>query len=126
MTMNDESVMKLSNIGSNIKYFRSLRGLTQKEVAEAASISLSFYKSLESSNDSAPSLETLMGICMALEVPIDFIVKDCGIRLFSDYASDFMLKKIQKFDGLEHKVISDSISSLFKLITESEDSENNQ
>lgn len=114
--MEDIPAMSLSNIGQNLKYFRNLRNMTQREVADIAHISLSFYKSLESTSDSAPSLETLMGICMALEIPLDFIVKDCGIRLFSDYSNSLMLTKLQQFDEKEQESISKMILTLYEIL----------
>ena len=114
--MSEDNTMKLSNIGQNLKWFRKMRSMTQKEVAEAAHISLSFYKSMESTNDAAPSLETLMSICMALNIPLDVVVKDCGERLFSDYANSVLVMEIQKFNIQENEAISKLIMTLYETI----------
>jgi len=109
-----ECKMEIKNIGANLKYFRRLAKLSQEKVADMAGISRSFYKSLESTNDAAPSLSTLMSICTILNVPLDFIVKDNGIRLFSDYAQSEILKQIQNQSDEYNAIYSDVLLTLYE------------
>jgi len=56
-------------IGSNIKYFRERRKLTQPELAELAGISLSYISKLEAENcEKSVSISTLNSIANALDV----------------------------------------------------------
>lgn len=111
---NCEAKMEIRNVGSNLKFFRNLTGLSQEKVADQAKISRSFYKSLESTNDSAPSLSTLMSICTVLKIPLDFVVKDCGIRLFSDYANSEILKQIQNQTDEVNAIYSAALLALYE------------
>lgn len=110
----DDYKMSIKNIGKNLKFFRRISGLSQEQVATCSKISLSFYKNLESANDSAPSLSTLISICTVLKVPIDFILKDCGERLFSDYVNSVIVKQIQQQDEFCNSIYSDVLLSLYE------------
>ena len=58
-------------IGLNIAYYRRLKGLTQIQLAEAAGISRTHLSNIEAPNAlKAISLETLMDIADALEIPV--------------------------------------------------------
>ena len=121
--LNLDGEMKLVNIGQNIKHFRKLRGLTQEKVAEIANISTGYYQSLESRNEESPSLETLMKICMALNVPIEFIVKDCGIELFQDFC-DYKIKTEIK-NSKTKKLVSSALLNIYDFLNDLEDNDRN-
>ena len=112
--------MSIINIGKNIKHFRKLRGLTQEKVAEMASISTGYYKSLESKNEESPSLETLMNICMALDVPMEFIVKDCEIEVFQEFCN-YRIKNEIKASPQTRKLISASLFTIYDFMNETDD-----
>lgn len=57
-------------IGKNIKKYRNLKGLTQRELAEALLLSDSFIAKLESVTHQTISIDTLEQISKVLEVPI--------------------------------------------------------
>lgn len=60
-------------IGSRIRKYRKLRGLTQKELAEKVEISKSFMSFIESEKNK-PSLENLNKIAKVLNVSVDVLV----------------------------------------------------
>jgi len=122
----DINKMSIANIGKNIKNFRNLRKLTQEKVAEMANISTGYYKSLESKNEEAPSLETLMKICMALDVPLEFIVKDCGVELFQDFCN-YRIKNEIKGSPKSKSLICSALFNIYGFLNdyEEDDSEKN-
>jgi putative transcriptional regulator len=56
-------------IGLNILYYRKERGMTQADLAERANISRQYAQRIETAV-AAPSLDTLLDIADALEVPV--------------------------------------------------------
>lgn len=64
-------------IGLKISYYRKLRGLTQEELAEEIDKNTSFIGAIEAPNvNRAPSLDTLLDIAAALEVPPYKLLKE--------------------------------------------------
>ena len=115
--------MNIANIGKNIRHFRKLRGLTQEKVAEMADISTGYYKSLESRNAESPSLETLMKICMVLDVPMEFIVKDCDIELFQDFCNYRLMTAIK--DSPSKSLVCAALFNIYDFLNGFEDNEEN-
>lgn len=61
----------LLKLGLNIRYYRTLRGLTQKELAERSRISPGHVAKLENPNYViSPSVNVLFRIAAALRVPM--------------------------------------------------------
>lgn len=61
----------LLKLGLNIRYYRTLRGLTQKELAERSRISPGHVAKLENPNYViSPSVNVLFRIATALRVPM--------------------------------------------------------
>lgn len=59
-------------LGLNIAYYRKLKGLSQLQLAEAVGISRTHISNIEAPNmPTSLSLETLMDIADALEVPAE-------------------------------------------------------
>lgn len=59
-------------LGLNIAYYRKLKGLSQLQLAEAVGISRTHISNIEAPNmPTSISLETLMDIADALEVPAE-------------------------------------------------------
>ena len=64
-------------IGKNIKKYRKIKGLKQRELAEALYLSESFIAKLESTTHQTISIDTLEDIAEVLECDIrDFFNKD--------------------------------------------------
>ena len=64
-------------IGNNIKKYRIVKGLTQRELAEKLLLSESFIAKLESITYQSISIDTLEQIAEALDVDIDrFFIKE--------------------------------------------------
>lgn len=55
-------------IGQNLLLLRDSKGLTQRDLAQAAELSLAGYKKIESGQTSAPQYRTLKSLARALEV----------------------------------------------------------
>lgn len=63
-------------VGKNIKKYRKLRGMTQRELAESLLLSESFIAKLESITYQSISIDTLKQIADTLDVDIAFFVID--------------------------------------------------
>lgn len=62
-------------LGLNIAYYRKLKGLSQIQLAEAVGISRTHISNIEAPNmPTSISLETLMDIADALEVPVESLL----------------------------------------------------
>jgi transcriptional regulator with XRE-family HTH domain len=57
------------NLGKNIKFFRSLRGLSQADLAEKAGISITFLSNIERGNN-FPLPRTLCSLAKTLELEV--------------------------------------------------------
>ena len=69
--MNSKRDIEYKMIGLNIAYYRKLKGLSQIQLAEKANISRTHISNIEAPNlPTSVSLETLMDIADALEVPV--------------------------------------------------------
>ena len=70
---NRDTIYKM--IGLNIAYQRKLKGLSQMDLAEAANISRTHLSTIEAPNmPTTISLDTLLNIADALEIPVEVLV----------------------------------------------------
>lgn len=73
MTQKHEQEFK--KIGLNIAYFRKLKGFSQLQLAETVGISRTHMSNIEAPNmPTSISLETLMDIADALEIPVQSLL----------------------------------------------------
>ena len=70
--MDNESIY--NEIGKLIKKERKKKGITQEELAELTSYSLSFIANIESNTHQSFSLHTLYNIANALNIPINNLI----------------------------------------------------
>ena len=84
--------MDYLRLGQRIRRQRKLMGLTQKEVAERAGISLPFYGHIERGTRKA-SLETTVDIANALGVSTDMLLQDSLDVMTKSLASDACLSE---------------------------------
>lgn len=84
--------MDYLRLGQRIRRQRKLMGLTQKEVAERAGISLPFYGHIERGTRKA-SLETTVDIANALGVSTDMLLQDSLDVMTKPLASDACLSE---------------------------------
>lgn len=63
------------SLGARIRYYRTQKDISQDELAEKAQISRSHISYIEN-GEKAPSLETLVSIANALEIPSDELLVD--------------------------------------------------
>ena len=84
--------MDYLRLGQRIRRQRKLLGLTQKEVAERAGISLPFYGHIERGTRKA-SLETTVDIANALGVSTDMLLQDSLDVMTKPLASDACLSE---------------------------------
>ncbi|WP_244237532.1 helix-turn-helix domain-containing protein [Corallococcus llansteffanensis] len=72
---------KLSQqIGTNVRAARHRAGLSQAQVAEAIHVPTLVFSRLERGR-LLPSLPTLVGLCGALRVPVDFILGGLALEV---------------------------------------------
>lgn len=68
---------RYKRIGQKIQYYRKQKGLTQQELADKISISLSYLTKIEAQNCDKPfSLEVLFEISDALQIPVSILLED--------------------------------------------------
>ena len=99
-------------MGNNLRAARMARNLTQAEVAEAIAVSNEFYARLERGR-SLPSLDTLLAILTALDLPADELF---GVaiapRPLPDPLADAspkvaqLVRRIRLLDREAHRVIN--------------------
>ena len=71
MHMTEKRKQEYKMIGLNISYYRKLKGITQMKLAEQINISRTHMSNIEAPNmPTSISLETLMDIADALEIPV--------------------------------------------------------
>ncbi len=79
--------MGLEKIGKRIREERINRGLTQEQLAEQADISLNFMSLIE--NGKNMSVQTLLKISVALDVPVDSLLDEV-----SNYTHNVIIQQI--------------------------------
>lgn len=73
--MNNNHEQEYKMLGLNIAYYRKLNGLTQMQLAELAGISRTHMSNIEAPNmPTSISLDTLMDLADALEVPVSSLL----------------------------------------------------
>lgn len=73
--MNYNRTQEYKMIGLNIAYYRKLHGLTQLQLAEKINISRTHMSNIEAPNmPTSISLETLLDIADALEIPASTLI----------------------------------------------------
>ena len=73
--MNEHRKQQYKMIGLNIAYYRKLKGITQLQLAELIDISRTHMSNIEAPNmPTSISLDTLMDIADALEVPVSCLL----------------------------------------------------
>ena len=85
------------DIGSAIKSIRTLKKITQKNLAAKCSISANAFCSIEK-NVSFPSKETINKICEALEIPVSYLL------FFSITEEDIPEEKQSIFNALKEPI----------------------
>jgi len=65
------SIMKLSTIAKNIRKQRKKLGLSQDKLSKLAEVAYNTIVKIESGENSNPTVETLIKIARALNIPID-------------------------------------------------------
>ena len=73
--MNDKHHQAFVRIGLNILYYRKQRGFTQQKLAEVTSYRKNPIKKIETAV-AAPSVEALLDIAEALEVPVSKLLEE--------------------------------------------------
>lgn len=111
--------MNIKNVGKQLKCFRKIKKLTQEQLSNKSSISLSYIKKIESTNNESPSTDTLISLAKALNIPVDFLLRECGEE-FSNYTDYIMLRDLKIQDCAEKKIYSNAIFSLYSFFTSGE------
>ena len=63
------------NIGERVRYYRTLRNLTQEQLAKLSNVSKPLISAVER-GERAPSLETIINIANSLNLPMDKLIAE--------------------------------------------------
>lgn len=99
-------------IGKRIATIRKRQRLSQEQLAEKADISNNYLSHIETSR-SIPSLETLMNICIALDITPDQLLLGSSSGQNDYFVSDIAQKLTQCTDS-EKRIIFNMIDILIK------------
>lgn len=102
-------------MGGNIQHFRKISRVKGMEMAERVGVSYTHYKRIES-GASLPSLDTLTRICEILEVPLDVVLKDSGVKAFQAYAGSKYYKTIMDMDDKEREIYINILQTIYTQI----------
>jgi transcriptional regulator with XRE-family HTH domain len=94
-------------LGKNLKLYRSLRRLSQADLAEKADISLTFLSDIERGNK-WPYPDTLANLAKALDVPVSML-----FRLERD-ASEDARSAMYQFSRDIRKYVDDALETVFR------------
>lgn len=73
--------MKLKlDLKNNIKKYRSLKNLSQRELAELVGVTPAYIALLETGDRTNPSIDILQKLVIVLEVPIEKLLEKVSIR----------------------------------------------
>lgn len=120
-TDNQKDDIALINIGKNLKHFRTLLKLSQEEAASKSKISVKHYQNIENRNLIAPSLKSIAKICIGLNIPFEFLVKDNGYKVFNDYRNSTMLEFISNVPSEQYELLTETIGTLYDFLQSKSD-----
>lgn len=106
----------LINVGKNIKHFRKSMGISSMNLAELSNISHTYMKRIESDNSTSPSIDVLVSISLALNIPIDFLLRDTDHDLYKRYSDFVMLEEIKNLTDEQNSLLSNTIGLCYDLI----------
>lgn len=69
-------MLKITDIGDNIRATRKHLGVTQERLAELSGLSVNFISRLERTSDQNVSLKSLSNIANALQVPVTQLIEN--------------------------------------------------
>lgn len=81
-------------------------------MSEELGISESHYSKLETGNKQ-PSLDMIINICQYFDVPMDYLFKDEGYRIFSDHVNAEIISEMQEFTDDEYKMLSNVLNYIY-------------
>ncbi|MDD3776277.1 MAG: helix-turn-helix transcriptional regulator [Actinomycetota bacterium] len=67
-------VKQINTLGSNIKNYRTKKGLSQDKLTKKADITLTTLVKIETGNNKNPTIKTLVKIANALGVKVDDLI----------------------------------------------------
>jgi len=67
-------VKQINTLGSNIKNYRTKKGLSQDKLTKKADITLTTLVKIETGNNKNPTIKTLVKIASALGVKVDDLI----------------------------------------------------
>lgn len=83
-------------LGSNVKYYRKLKGLSQADLAEKVGVSTQFIKQIETNRDD-PGMDTFAKISKVLEIPADYLLLETD-RYFRNQALTRIFDELSELD----------------------------
>lgn len=99
-------------IGTRIKHYRKLAGLTQRALAEKAGVSESAIRKYESGERYAPTIRQIVKIAGALKLPISLLLEDEEGQRHKD--STKALRQENKMDEMTAKALQEAMTAFTK------------
>ena len=101
-----------NSIGENIKYYRKLKGMNQKELSNKLGVSTSYLQKLELGQKDNPSLEIKIKLSNVLDIPLDELSDNIDIDDF-DQIKDMLFKQKENSQkiGLKETMLKLDISN---------------
>jgi len=102
-------------IGTRIREYRKLHGYSRNKLSEMASISPNYLSEIEATSK-MPSLDTATKIAVALDVPMDYLLRDT--RPFALFTLNDLAERMkdENVDTLNHAI--DFFEHLLRLAKE--------
>lgn len=99
-------------LGGRVANLRKERRWTQEKLAERADLSNNYISNIEN-NYSIPSLETLMKICVALEVTPNDLLLGSSVQE-ANYLNDDIIEQLAKCTATEKRYVLGFIDMLLR------------
>ena len=104
--------MKIENFGARIKEARNEKDLTQEQLAEKVGISTVYMGEIER-DIKQPSLSVLLDIAEALDVSVDYLLRDT-VSSAKVYLNNELTQKLDKLTPKQRKTVIDLVDIYIK------------
>lgn len=104
--------LKIENFGAKIKEARNSKDLTQEQLAEKVGISTVYMGEIER-DIKQPSLSVLLDIAEALDVSVDYLLRDT-VSSAKVYVNNELTQKLDKLTPKQRKTVIDLVDVYIK------------
>ena len=117
--MDNEAKIYLDNyLGTNIKKYRTEKGLSQKQLAEMVGISTSYMQQLELGQKKSPSLEVKINLAKVLNVPMSELESKQSTFSLLQETSELLSNTISQASGRKLFVKAEEKTLISNLIND--------